>query len=272
MGITYAKRAWLLCVVVLLLVPKTCSAGTCVELYEVYGKDYEIKYPDNVIETIQSYNYAEKYLAMYYNIAKCEYNTDELHERKKRLKKDIKSVRSQLLAGYYLSIDAIRMLESEYKELSDKLVEVNKSLKTYDLNADAVDVNSVPTKEQYENALNVKSIVDRQAELGNIIPEERPFKGKSLVSDHSKTSITYAVANGTEVTALYHGTVAEISDSTLILDCNNGIIVTYSGIDFPTVNVGDSVKQCSVLAKSKNSVNVKVKIGDDFVDVSKILK
>lgn len=272
MGVTYAKRAWVFCFVILLLVPTTCSAETCVDLYKVYDKEYEISYPDNVIETIQNYNYAEKYLTMYYNIAKCEYNTEELIARRKSVKKELKAIESQLLSGYYLSLDNIRSLESEYLELKEKLSDIDKSLKVYEMDTDAVDAANVPTREQYSAAMDIKSDIDKQSNIGDIKNLERPFKSRSLLSSSDDSEVSYAVANNTEVTALFNGYVESVEGDKMTVSCYNGISVVYTGLATVFVPEGEAVKQYNTIARSSNTVTICLILNGNSVDVSKILK
>lgn len=272
MGFAHAGRAWAFCVVILLTTQTTCRAETCTDLYKVYGEDYEVSYPKETIEVIQEYNYAEKYLVKYYNIAKCEYDTTELLERRKFLKKELAELESKLVSGYYLSLDEIRSLECDYVEIKERLVDINKSLKTYDPIKESIDVSSVPTKTQYDEAMVTKTRIDRQAEIGVIDDIKLPFDGRALLSDSNDNSITYAVANNTKVLALFNGEISSITDDTMSVDCYNGVIARFKGITSPMVAVGQYVKQYTPIGYSSNKVTVSLELHNNPVDISKILK
>lgn len=272
MGFKNAKRAWTFCFVVALLLPINCKADTCTDLYSLYGMEYRVQYPAGTIETIQSYNYAEKYLTMYYNIAKCEYGTSELVERQKSITSRMAELEEKLSYGYYLTLSEIRSLESEYLSLEEQLSNVEKSILTYDMNTDIIDSSSIPTKDTYNDALLVKSEVDTQATLGDVKKVKRPFNGKSLLKDEDDESITFSVANRTEVVALFNGVIESVDDNGIVLNCHNGIKVYYTGVKFPSVSVEQLLSQYDVIGLSSNTVKVSLQLDDSFVDISKLLE
>ena len=271
MGTQKCKTAVTL-LVVLLSLPTICYADTAVDVYEVYGVDYEITYPDSVVDTINSYNYAKRYIAMYRYVAESEYDKSILEKRIDTLESKLKDIESKLSNGYNLSLDEIYALEDEYVTTSKNLSDAKSALVEGEVECDTPDASNTPTYEEYMEAMQEKSRIKTEAEVGSVKNLTYPVTSASLVSDKTDNSLLLDVAFGTTVTALFNGTVAAVDDSSITLNHHNGIYTYYGNLSSSIVSVGDTVYQGQSIGLSTDTLQLKIKVGGELKDVSKLFK
>jgi septal ring factor EnvC (AmiA/AmiB activator) len=257
-------------VVLLFLTPATIYADTANDLYDLYDMKYEDSIPEDVIDTISRYNYAQKYVSMFQYVAVSEYDTDLINAKIDQLESNLESLTDQLLAGYDLSMDEIYTLEDEYNETYTKLQDAKDSLQTVEIDFDTPTVDNTPTYSEYKEALQKKSKLVTEAELGEISDLSYPVTTAALESDRTFTSLTLAVADGATITSLFNGTVALTDDNSITIDHHNGIYTYYGGLTSYYVRPGDTVYQGQSIGTSGNKVILKLKIDGKLVDISKL--
>lgn len=256
--------------VMLILKPVCCYAGTADDLYEVYDIPYVQQYPDNTSEVMFNYNNSHRFFTMYHSVVNVDYDTSLTAAKVKDIEQKLNNLREQLNNGFYLSTSDIYELESEYMYYEKQLNNLNKAMEFYEVEINK-DYTSVPTKEEYEDALAVKNKIDAESELGDIYIKY-PVKSPVLADTVKPTSMLLAVKNNAEVTAMYNGTVMEIGDTFIAINHNNDIYSYYGNISNTNLSVGDKVKQGDVIAYSTDRLLLKLKLGNKLVDISKVLE
>lgn len=256
----------------ILLSQSVCAAEpTAAELYDFYGIPYSVVYPEGVLETINYYLYAQKYEHMYKYVLTSHFDDtiipDRIHAAEERLNEII----SCMQGGYFLSREEIYSLEQEYNTTVKYIDAERSKLDTYSVDYRAPTTANVPSYEEYIEACNTRAEVESHADIGRFVtPMEAPVSSTWLIESTTKNTVTFKVANGTSVSALWNGQVVSVDNDKIVVSCYNEILVGYSGMAYIKVKVGDTVYQGQSIGKAGSTLTLKLKLGDTFVDISRL--
>lgn len=272
MGIKAPERilAALLIVSCVAILPVSVKASTATDIYDLYRLNYADIYPEGVIETIMSYEQYLKYDTMYEYIEKSAFDTTILDKRIADLQSEIDSITSKLKGGYNLPISDIYSLEDSYNTKYKQLQEAKRSLSNTTVNPSMPVLNNTPTQEQYDAAIVIKKDVDAKVNLGEAVTA---YPVKNATMQESKSDALYlSTKSGEVITALYNGTVADVSNDSITLYHDSAIYTLYSNLSKISVNVGDVVFQGQEIGTVKDNVLLKMKVNGTLVDISKLFK
>lgn len=269
----YQKFKKLILFALCLSVP-CCSvhASTASDLYAVYGMEYTPKYSEDILDTIQRYDNAKKYIAMYQYVALSEFDTTKIDTKLEELSKRKAELEEQLLGGFSLELNELYLLEDEYNDVCTQLDNYEKSKVSYEVEYSTPTPDDVPTYSEYVTAIKEKSSIDTLADIGNLDNLKPPFTSASLIESKTNSEIIYRVATGTTVTSLFNGTVVAIDSIGVTVDHHNNIYTLYSGLSDVYVEVGDTVYQGAAIGAANDLVKLKCKVNSKIVDVSKLFK
>lgn len=249
----------------------TVHAMTAEELYQFYGEPYTPLYREEDLETIQNYNFAKQYLNKYRYVASSEYDDKILLSREEKYQSDMEHAEQILANGFYLSLSEIYEAEANYAYAKAKLEETRDALDTtYMLDETKSLPTNVPSYQDYVQAVSNKRLVDMANDLGSA-ETLSILSGPHLVDDWDDHTVTYSTLELSLVTSLFNGYVTGVTEDTVTVNHYNNIISYYKGLT-PSVQVGDEVKQGSLLGYSYDRVHLRLRINDELVDVYKLLE
>lgn len=267
-------RKWLnACLIVLLLSnPLTVHAETtAVDLYNFFDIPYSLVYPEEVLDTINTYMYAQKFDHMYKYVVTSQYDETILTDRIEAAESRIKVIEEELAYGYSLDKEEIYSLESEYVSLLKHISDERSKLDSVEVKYTVPSNENTPTYYEYVDACNNRASVEAYADIGTFsVPMKAPVASSWLINDFTETSVTFKVAEGTSVNSLWNGEVISIDADKLIISCHNEILLGYSGMQSTSVHVGDTVYQGQPIGKAKSDIKLKLSLNGTFVDISKL--
>lgn len=254
------------------LLPTNVSAGTAADLYELYGKEFQVKYPESVTQTISKYQEAKKYAAMYQYVITSEYDDGILQKRAEELKKTITSAETTLLNGYSMDIEDIYETEESYKSSLSLLEDTELAMQRADVQYNVPTVKDVPTYTEYCNARTLKSCYDTYSNIGSIKDITYPVDSACLVEYEDATKLKLATIKESVVVSLFNGVVVDVHETDLTISHRNGVYTFYGGLKDIAVEVGEEVKQGQPIGYSSGHLTLKLKIDDEIVDIAKLFK
>ena len=264
-------KAVVLLIVCLLGNSITSHAGSAQDIYEYFGLSYSVEYSDDVIKTIESYQYAQKYEHMFQYVNSMPTDTALLSKQLSEAERDLQSVSSDLSNGYFLTLSEIYHLENEYVRLSKLIEELKLKLISYTVEYKTPTLENTPSYSDYIAACNDKATTDSNARIGPTdIPLDAPVASTWLIQDTTESTITFKVAAGTSVSSLWKGNVISVDADKVIIDCNCGILIGYSGLSTITVKVGDTVFDGQYIGTASSVLLLKLSLDGNFVDVAKL--
>lgn len=275
MAVGYQKfksRIFFVVCALLLLHNTPCQAATVDELYAVFDMEYSVEYPKDVLDTIDNYNYAKRYMSMYRYVVESEYDIESVNKNIEYLEDRLTEIESNLSKGFVLNLDEIYLLEDEYTEVYNQLERAKKSLISVDVDVRIPTSTDTPTYAEYINAMQKKALLATQAELGNVKGLDYPIDTAALVKDLSDTHLTLSVADGSTATSLFNGKVVDITDDSITLYHYNNVYTLYKGIQHSYVEKGDTVYQGQSIGTVNSNLTLKLKLNGKLVDVSLLFK
>lgn len=275
MAVGYQKfksRIFFVVCTLLLLQDTPCQAATVDELYAVYGMEYSVEYPKDVLDIIDNYNYAKRYMSMYRYVVESEYDVESVNKNIEYLEDRLTEIEGNLSKGFDLSLDEIYLLEDEYTEVHNQLERAKKSLISVDVDVRVPTSTETPTYDEYVNAMQEKALLNTQAELGNVKGLDYPIATAALVKDLSDTHLTLSVAEGSTATSLFNGKVVDITDDSITLYHYNNVYTLYKGVQHSYVVKGDTVYQGQSIGTVNSNLTLKLKLNGKLVDVSLLFK
>ncbi|MCM1234399.1 MAG: M23 family metallopeptidase [Ruminococcus flavefaciens] len=262
----------------LLVPPLRCNAASVSELYQLYGKEFEVDVPDDVVHTISAYNGAKKYVSMYNYVVNSEFDDKALQDELKQLHARLDDLSYQLRNSYAASISHILDLEEEYSTCIKRIQDIESSYVSYDLNdSDSAPVN-VPSYSEYSEAMRTKNNILALTEIGEIGNLKVPAQSSARLIDDSDDMCNYKVIDGTGVLSLFNGVVKDVvvDDDfglTVIVDNNNGVLTYFCNLEIVDVQPGETVYQNQRLGYVYGTrLILRLQLGDDFVNISKLLE
>lgn len=269
MGIKECKVA-ALTLLALVLSCTNCKAATIIDLYDKFDAECTVDCPEFVTKTISQYQRAEKYNYMYKYINASNYDPVVLERRVSDLKNKLKDLEKHLLNACNLDRDTIYSLESEYLTCKEELSKAEESLINYSIEYHVPDIGEIPTRQEYEYALQLKNYCNPYQDIGNINDLAFPVQGDALISDITDSSVTLRTPKNTLVTALFNGTVLDCDEHSVTIFCGSDVYVYEGHLDKVIVDKGDAVAQGDVIGKTSHDVLIKLKLGGKLCDVQKL--
>lgn len=265
-----AFKTIILMLLLLLAFPIKVKADCASDLYELYGVEYTQVYPDGVIETIQKYNDAKKYLTSFQYVALSDFDSSILNKRLSSLTKRKEHLKHELSNGYYLSWDEIYLLESEYNDVCNKIYNTEKIVSDNSIQTPIPPMTDVPTYTQYQDAISIKKNIDNNSDIGTLHNIKPPILDAFILDTNSDTSCTYRTVRNARVVSLFNGVIKEVGTDYIIIDNGNSIISYYRNLKSVNVDLGDTVKQGDVLGTSNSYVTLQLSLNNNFVDVTEL--
>ena len=269
------KRA--VAVVLLCLVFSTRAyAADVTELYEKYDIEYTAEVPEEVLETIQKYDNAKRYVSMYSYVINSEYDIESLVNKQLELEKYLLQLESELKAGYNKPLSAIYELEDEYYTAKQQLDNISKSLQTYVIETEYIETKDVPSYSKYKEALQSKNDIVSKRNIGSLDDLKVPVQSESILVDSSNDCSVYKVINNTGALSPFNGVVESIVVDKeyglcCILNHHNGVQSFLCHLESVDVEEGDTVYQNQRIGYVQgNQFIFRLKLKDVFVDASKI--
>ena len=236
------KIIFVLSLLLLILVAIPVKANEVEDLYALYDVQYIPEVPKEITDVIERYQNAERYTFMYQYVATSEYDKEIVNSSIKEHKKRLKEIEDELLCGYDKSLNDIYLLEDEYRVETQRLEDTQKSLKSLSVESSMPNVDAIPSKDEYLNALNKKAEILSNHSIGSIENLSVPIHAQYMVEDTTDNIFTYLTVDDTAISALFNGVVEQASDDMIVLNHYNGI-KTYYSVKESKVSEGDSVYQ-----------------------------
>lgn len=252
-------------------------AATASDLYEVYGKEFTVDLPEDVVAKIRAYESAKKYVSMYNYVANSEFDVKAIEDEIRVTTRERDSVSNELLAGYDKSTAELFELESRYTELSNKLDRLQKSLESFDVDVTPVNIGDVPTYSEYVEALRERNDILGSTEIGDLEELQVPVQSLATCKSLDDTSATYRCVEGTGVVSLFNGTVEKVYvDDTyglcVCIDNHNGIKTYFCNLELVDVMEGETVYQYQRIGYVYGStITLQLQLDEEYVDITKIL-
>lgn len=254
---------------ILLLIPIHAAAYTAEELYNDLGIEYVDPHFEEDLNIITAYKCAQQYVRIFSHLSTMSFEDFDFDTAKKKLKAQLNDITSQLNNGYYLQLDKIYDLESEYRETLESLTELEKLEDTDEVQLRQLDVSSIPSYTEYIQANARNTIVNTRLELGGGTPTLTP--NAYIISDYNATSMTISTSELSVITSLFNGEVIDVKDNIVTLSHYNDIFTSFRGI-IPSVKKGDSVYQGMCIGYSEGTVSIRMRVADQFIDLNEYLK
>lgn len=260
------KYAALILTVMLVFVLCTdVYAETAKDIYELYGIEYTDCIPDSVLDVIQRYDNAKRYVTMYQYIVNSSYNSMELKTRIDVESKRLSKLESNLLGGFNKSIDEIYALEDDYLS-TRKDLETNELYAAFETaNIETPDVKHIPTESEYMEALRTKDEIIGTSNVGKISAVPVPV----LYADNMHTfkkSLYIQVLNSSDVVSVFNGAIVSVKNNCITIAHSGNIYSYYGNLDEVYVSVGDVVFQNQPIGYTNDSIVFKFKINGSIVD------
>ncbi len=246
----------------------TCDAADTKALYTLYGKEYSPKYPKGVSETIAKYDSAMRHLTMYHYIDGVANSSDILSARIKALKKELDAIKDKLTLGYFKEANEIYELEEKYSTLYKQYSGYMKTLQTFSVKDKSINLKDAPTYKEYYYALEMKKLYSGEHNLGSV-HIKYPVVGEVKSTAKTKQGIKLKVSNA-KVQSIFNGRVTNVSNNSVTVSHYDGIYSYYGNLHKIKVHVGDSVSQGSVLGTAASSVELRLMIDNEIVDIKQI--
>lgn len=270
----YKKRKFIVACVILSLLQNPLNVKaetTAVELYNFFDMPYNLVYPEDTLDTINSYIYAQKFDRMYHYVVTSQYDESILINRIESAKARLEQVTADLKHGYSLPKNEIYSLESEYSQLTSYIKDEEKKFETVPVTYTIPTRENTPTYIEYVDACNNKAAVEAYADIGTVaFPMEAPVASSWLIEDSDSTSVSFKVANGTSVYSMWNGTVLAVVEDRIVISCNNEILIGYANMKDISVEEGDTVYQGQPIGKANSQLKLKLSLNNTFVDISKL--
>ena len=279
------KRSYLLLIPILgLVMPMTSRAQTTTDLYTKLSVPGQTQYQQTLQQLADAKSdYTEKeseyVYAVNYNAVIDSLDTDTLKQQLDALNAQRDAVLNELsVNGYNLSIKDIKDLYSQYKSLCGDIETTQKrydnyssrsklSVPNYDFTTMEENISNI---ENQANAELANSDIGDIDDLVNFV--QTPYCVKVAFDG---TGTTLKTKEDTGVLSLFGGTVTyadkdQTSNEVVVVDCGDGIQITYRNLKARYVQTGDAVTQYQKIATTKTDLYITIQIGDNFYDVNKL--
>lgn len=270
------QRAVISLVLAMSLLPSlTVHADSVNELFERYDIAEKAVLPEEVSDTIQSYNSAMQYAYMYSGVANSEYNRNLVETRLTDVQSKLNDVESQLLFGFSKSRSELELLEDEYRELFDTKADLEGSLNTSDVPVD-FDFSNVPSTLQFQQAMDYKDMWLNDIQIGDIGDIKVPVKEAAELISCNDLRTIYKTTRKAQVQAPFNATVSDVfvSDDyglSVVLDSGYGVTSYICNLEEATVSIGDEVEQYQTVGITADSNAVFcLELRGDLVNFAKL--
>lgn len=270
------QRAVISLVLAMSLLPNlTVHADSVNELFERYDIAEKAVLPEEVSDTIQSYNSAMQYAYMYSGIANSEYNRNLVETRLTDVQSKLNDVESQLLFGFSKSRSELELLEDEYRELFATKADLEGSLNTSDVPVD-FDFSNVPSTLQFQQAMDYKDMWLNDIQIGDIEDIKVPVKEAAELISCNDLRTIYKTTRKAQVQAPFNATVSDVfvSDDyglSVVLDSGYGVTSYVCNLEETTVSIGDEVEQYQTVGITADSNAVFcLELRGDLVNFAKL--
>lgn len=239
------------------------NAQTVDDLYEMYGMIAPDAVPDDIRDTIMSYNNAQIYVVKYGSL--CDVTTDysriksQIEESKER----VSQCHQQLADGYTLSVNTILKLESTILELEKKIEDMGQVMTEYEIQIPVIKPEDVPSKADYNSAINERSRYSAY-NLGNVSNVKVPAVGQASVVQSGTTYTQIETQEASSALALFNGQVTEVDGDYIKIQSGNNVFVEYYGLISTCVQIGDKIEQYQRIGSVKNQFQVALNLSGDY--------
>ncbi len=265
-NVMYTVIAVFLC---LLAYGTPIHAETVSDLYDLYSVPIVDSVPQDVKDTVQAYNDAQVYAARYRNVSAVETDTVNLEKQIQQCKLGIQQCEKELQNGYYLPIETILQLEMKIQQYTDRLKDLEKSMKSSKLEMPDIDVNAVPTREEY---LNAKQVLESSIayELGDITGLELPVTGTASILQASDKYIVVETPASASVLALFRGTVQKVDGDYVRISHGDNTFVEYYGLDNVSVTAGSTIEQFDRIGSARQQFQLSLSMDGRYYNPSRL--
>lgn len=255
-----------------LLIPRiTVNAETSEDLYHLYGITIEDMIPEDVLATVSDYNTVRKFVAMYNYIDLAVPDTESQDKSKEKLEKEISDAENQLLNGYYLSYEEVLALEDKISYAYECIDYIDGTYDYEQVEIDIPNVSSIPSKDSYNQALNVMSQYTSSVPIGNLENLQLPIEEGTMVS-HAESGCELITPKYSYALSLLNGDVLSVSDSSLTIRTGSQILIRYKDLADVYLEPGDTVEQYDRIGLVKESMGVEMIIADKHYDIYEMYK
>lgn len=264
------RKAWILGLVLTCASVQVTSAATIKDLYDKYEIDCDVECPPSAIKTIAQYQRAEKYNTMYQYVMESSFDPSILTTRINNLEERLENIESQLLNGCDLDQNAIYALEAEYTKCMKQLQDAQSSMEVCDVSYEIPDIGSIPSYEEYIEAIKIKDMSSPFVEIGDITDCDFPVEGSTIFTELTPTKLSMACVAGSTMYAPLSGRIVDVSDGNVTIYCGGEVYMLVDGLKRTAVRVGDTVVQGEVIGKAEHDYTLKLKIAGKLQDVSRL--
>lgn len=278
------RRIYVLICLFLMISLTEVKAETTSDLYNVYGvedttvytqkeeelADMQAKYN----EASDSYNYAVEYNNMIDDLNIEELNQKKLDKHKEMLKQR-EEIRTEGISMPYTELQykysTYKQTVLEYNELRDRLNKYGDRTKVpvpkYDFESMLKELTQ--KKEEFEET-------KKASDLGDISTATNFLQTTYYVKkEFDGTKTVLRAPQDTGVTCPFNGYV-KYSDKhpqwgeSIIVECSDGIELTFYGIRARYVQEGDVVKQYQKIATTNDGLSISISINGEYYDINKL--
>lgn len=243
-------------------------AANTKSLFLLYDIDYVPTYPQDITDTIESYENAKRYAFMYQYITKIPDKSPVIEKRLEEVDAQLAKVKDKLKNCYFLPMDEITALEEEYTELNDKHNDYTNALHLYTVDNSDYDFSNVPTAKEYYKAVELKKYYSGEHTIGELLvkypTDEKPTK---VTKNANEVVLTIPE---TKVKSMYSGRVTNTNNNSVTISHFDGVYTYYGNLKDINVKVGDAVSQYTPIGTAEGDLTLRLKVANKIVDISKI--
>lgn len=255
---------WLACF--LLCTPMYVHAETVDDLYESYSINKTVDADEDVVSTIRSYNDMKRFVAMYNYIYLSTPDTDTQDQQAIQFEKRIQEIDTALYSGYNLPVSEILELEAEQDTCRASIDRINNTRNYSHVDIDFPDADAIPSYEEYLRAKQELSMFELDKELGDVTDVQLPVKNGSIVQ-HTAMETSIKIPVSSYVQCVFPGEVISADNGLVEIRTIGNVIISYSNLDYYSVNVGDKVKQYQRIATATNRLKLSMQIDGEYYDM-----
>lgn len=276
MGKKTRNNISLLAALAVLWTPLVCRAADVSELYQLYDEEYKVDIPEEILTTINTYDYAKKYVSMYNSVVSSEYDTSILEQELSNLLEEKDELTNALRSGYTRDLQESLALEDRYAEVLARIDNVQAAMQSFAVDVTTIDAGSVPSYSEYTTAMREKNAIMAEQEIGQLSDIEVPAQSGAKLLSHNSEFSSYRVVDGTGVLSVFNGVVDDvyISDDyglVVVVDNKNGVKTHFCNLELADVVIGETVYQNQRLGYVYGTkLLLRMQLGDTFVDISKL--
>lgn len=236
------------------------------ELYDLYEVPAVADVPYSIQDVLKGYHNAERLNLQYSYVSQADSDFSSQMVKIKELTKSLSVLEEQLLCSVDRSLSEILLLEEQQETTIAEIDRLQSTCVTIPIPMEKVNLETIPTKEEYANALDQLSSFKDTKDIGDITT----IKSLAKVGEHNTVKTTF-VSNGT-ITAnnLFNGVVTSVGSNYVEILSFTNIIIRYFDLTNILVTVGDEVKQYEAIGTGTNKYSASMLISTTYCDITKL--